>query len=181
MPELLDPHAELELHAAVAAPAQRGPDVPLAPATETDERAERRTLRDQITWLGAELDQLFSTTFRPEDFEWNVASARGGPRLLPLAELERMRDRLAARLDDTRVAVDRRALVHERNRQRIEHMQLEPGHHKFEIVSNEDIGEPGCKHWHVRPSYGVLGMFLNWWRIRISSGCPLAEGHGPRP
>ena len=41
-------------------------------------------------------------------------------------------------------------------------------------VVNEDIGEPGCKHWHVRPRWGVLGMLMNWWRVVISSGCPLA-------
>ena len=106
---------------------------------------------------------------------------RGGPRVLPMAELERMRDGLAGRLADNRLQLDRRALVEERNRGRIEHMLLEPERHKFEIISNEDIGEPGCKHWHVLPRYGVLGMLLKWWRVRISSGCPLAEGRGRRP
>jgi hypothetical protein len=53
-------------------------------------------------------------------------------------------------------------------------MLLEPERHKWIRVANEDIGEPGCKHWHVQPRWGVLGMFMNWWRVRISSGCPLA-------
>ena len=39
---------------------------------------------------------------------------------------------------------------------------------------HEDIGEPGCKHWHVRPRFGLVGMLMNWWRVVISSGCPLA-------
>jgi hypothetical protein len=26
----------------------------------------------------------------------------------------------------------------------------------------------------VRPRWGVLGMLMNWWRVVISSGCPLA-------
>ena len=55
-------------------------------------------------------------------------------------------------------------------------MLLEPERHKWVRVSNEDIGEPGCKHWHVRPRWGVLGMLMNWWRVKISSGCPLATG-----
>ena len=53
-------------------------------------------------------------------------------------------------------------------------MLLDPEEHKWVRVSNEDIGEPGCKHWHVRPRWGFLGMLLNWWRVKISSGCPLA-------
>ena len=48
------------------------------------------------------------------------------------------------------------------------------------IVSNEDIGERGCRHWHSRPRWGILGMLLGWWRVRLSSGCPLAGGLGPR-
>jgi hypothetical protein len=39
-------------------------------------------------------------------------------------------------------------------------------------VSTEDIGEPGCRHWHVRPRAGVLGMLMRWWRVVVSSGCP---------
>jgi len=181
MPELLDPHAELEIHSAVPAPARRGPDLPLAPATETDERLVRQMLRDEIVCLGAELDQLRCTIFSREGFKWDVKSPRGAGRVLPLADLQLVRDGLAERIADNRAELDRRALVEERNRQRRELMLLEPEHYKWEIISNEDVGDPGCGHWHVRPRYGILGMFLNWWRIRISSGCPLAEGHGLRP
>jgi hypothetical protein len=181
MPELLDRQAELDPDATIAAAAPPGLDVPLAPATETDERAARRTLLDQIARLEGELAQLFCTTFPREGFDWGVSAPRRGPRLLPLAELERVRDSLAERLAENRSQLDRRALVEERNRRRIEHMLLEPERHKWELISNEDIGEPGCKHWHVRPRYGLLGMFLSWWRVRISSGCPLAGGRGRWP
>ena len=57
----------------------------------------------------------------------------------------------------------------------------DPPAYKWVRVANEDIGEPGCKHWHVRPRFGLLGMLMNWWRVRISSGCPLARGRGRRP
>jgi hypothetical protein len=53
-------------------------------------------------------------------------------------------------------------------------MLLDPASHKFVRVSNEDIGEPGCKHWHVRPRWSFIGMLMGWWRVVISSGCPLA-------
>jgi hypothetical protein len=56
-------------------------------------------------------------------------------------------------------------------------MLLEPERHKWVRIGNEHIGEPGCKHWHVQPRWGILGMLMNWWRVRISSGCPLPS-HG---
>jgi hypothetical protein len=181
VPELLDRPDHFDEDAEVSAAITRDVLPSLAPATETDERAARRTLLDQIARLEGDLAQLFCTTFPREGFDWGVASPRGGPRVLPLAELERVRDALASRLAENRLQLDRRALVEERNRGRIEHMLLEPERYKWELISNEDIGEPGCKHWHVRPRYGVLGMFLNWWRVRISSGCPLAGGRGRWP
>ena len=53
---------------------------------------------------------------------------------------------------------------------------LEPGRYKWMRVSNADIGEPGCKHWHVRPRLGMVGMLAGWWHVKVSSGCPLAGG-----
>nr|MBA2566193.1 hypothetical protein [Thermoleophilaceae bacterium] len=76
-------------------------------------------------------------------------------------------------------ALSDRTYVEDRNRARIEAMMLAPEQHKWVRVQNEDIGERGCKHWHVRPRFGILGMLLNWWRVRISSGCPLAGRPGP--
>src|SRR4051812_37785194 len=53
-------------------------------------------------------------------------------------------------------------------------MMLAPEKHKWMRIGNEDIGEPGCKYWEVRPRYGLIGMLMGWWRVKISSGCPLA-------
>ncbi len=53
-------------------------------------------------------------------------------------------------------------------------MLVAPQEHKWVRVSNEDLGEPGCRHYHARPRLGIVGMLLGWWRVRISSGCPLA-------
>ena len=58
-------------------------------------------------------------------------------------------------------------------------MTADPASYKWVRVYNEDIGEPGCKHWHAKPQWGPLGMLMGWWRVKISSGCPLAEGLRP--
>ena len=149
------------------------PQVPLVPRTETDERAARRSLLDQVGRLEEELSQLFCSTWPRHGIEFGVDS-RGGPRMLTLPELEELRDELARRVSDSRRALSDRTYVEEQNRQLIEEMLLEPEKHRWVRVGNDDIGEPGCKHWHVRPRLGILGMLLNWWRVRISSGCPLA-------
>ena len=107
-------------------------------------------------------------------------ASRGGPRILSLGELERVRDELAERLEVNRRELSDRALVEEQNRRLIEEMLLEPEKHRWVRVGNCDIGEPGCHHSHVRPRFGLLGMLMGWWRVRISSGCPLAMGRGLR-
>ena len=164
MPDLL------ERRAAAALPPTRPP---LVPRTVPDERPARRSLLEQIARLEEELSQLFCSTWPRQGFEWSVPS-QGGPRLLSLPELEELRDDLAARVQDARKALSERTWVEEQNRRLIEEMLMEPERYKWVRVGHEDIGEPGCKYWHVRPRWGVLGMMLNWWRVRISSGCPLA-------
>ena len=159
-----------ELGAGVPAPV---PPMPLRPGVRPDEAAARRTLREQIARLESELGALFCSTFPRTGFEWSVPS-RGGPRVLSLDELEEIRDRLAERLAHNRKVLGDRTYVEELNRRRIEEMLLDPAAHKWVRVQNEDIGERGCKQWHVRPRFGILGMLMNWWRVRISSGCPLA-------
>ena len=99
--------------------------------------------------------------------------------MLSIGELERVRDALAARLRDARAELGRRADVEEANRTLLESMIAAPEEHRWVIVSNEDIGEPGCRHWHARPRWGILGMLFDWWRVRLSSGCPLATGLRP--
>jgi hypothetical protein len=139
-----------------------------------DERAARRTLLDQVGRLEGELASVFCATWpRTEMPRPAVAGPGGGPRVLSLAELEELRDELAARVSDARKALSDRTWVEDQNRRLIEEMMLAPERYKWQRVSAEDIGEPGCKHWHVRPRLGIVGMLMNWWRVVISSGCPL--------
>jgi hypothetical protein len=178
MPEVLEHEAPWQ--DALLAPQGVPPVVPPLPETEIDERPARRALLEQIAKLESELGALFCSTYPRMGFQWGVASS-GGPRVLPLGELEKLRDSLAEKLAHNRRVLGDRTYVEELNRRLIEEMMLEPEKHKWVRVGNEDIGEPGCKHWHVRPRFGVLGMLMSWWRVRISSGCPLAKGRGRRP
>jgi hypothetical protein len=145
---------------------------------EHDERAARADLRRQIAAMEALLGRLFGSAFPRTGIEFGVAGL-GGPRILSVDELERIRDSLAARLQDVKGRLHDHAYVEELNRELIEEMAADPGSHKWVRVSNEDIGEPGCRHWHSRPRWGLLGLLMGWWRVKVSSGCPLAEGRRP--
>ncbi len=149
----------------------------LAPRVAPDERPARRTLLDQVGRLEGELTGIAVSTWPRKGFDFSV-SARGGPRLLSFGELEQLRDDLAEKVEVARREFSARTDIEEQQRCRIEEMLLAPDQHKWVRVSNEDIGEPGCKHWHVQPRWGIFGMLLNWWRVKISSGCPLPGGCG---
>ena len=141
-------------------------------APSVDEREARRALREQIAFLEGDLTALFAGAWPRQGFDWRAGGQGGGPRLLSLAELEQVRDRLAERVADLRAELSERARVEDENRRLIEEMMLEPERFRWVRVSAEDIGERGCKHWHVRPRFGLLGMLMSWWRVVISSGCP---------
>ena len=159
----------------------RVPAPPVEPAALDTRDAERRVradLRRQIASLEQQLADLFATAFPRRGIQYSVAAA-GGPRVLGVAELERVRDTLVTRLRDAQVELGRRTHVEERNRETLERMIAQPSRFRWLRISNEDIGERGCKHWHATPKWGPVGLFLNWWRVKLSSGCPLARGRGP--
>ena len=133
---------------------------------QVDEAAARRSLRAQISRLEDELVGLGAPG--------RSAHMGRGARLLGLAELERIRDGLSARVGALRRAADERGVGEEAGRVLIEEMLLDPAAHRWTRVPREAIGEKGCGGWHVRPRYGLLGRLMNWWRVVISSGCPLA-------
>jgi hypothetical protein len=138
---------------------------------EVDERAARRTLRDQI----ARLEREHAAALIAARLPAGPAGVRSdGPRLLGLGELERIRDDLAGRVADVREQAARQGEHQAAKRVLIERMLLHPGKYKWVRVSNADIGEPGCKSWHVVPRLGLVGMLAGWWHVKISSGCPLA-------
>jgi len=148
--------------------------------TEEAERAARRTLRAQISRLERELSAAFVTAYPMGGLEPPPRSGRE-PRLLDLGELERIRDELSERLRAARVTIAERADVQAANRVFLERMLLEPARYRFARISREDLGEPGCGVWQVRPRLGLIGMLMGWWQVKLSSGCPLAGGRGPAP
>jgi hypothetical protein len=150
---------------------------PFRPAVvpEVDERSARRTLREQIARLDAELSAACLDAC-PRIDPGPPLRALSGPRKLTLGELERVRDELAARLASVDAAVAAQASQQAASRELLEDMLADPPAHKWVRISNAQLGEPGCKHYHVRPRLGPLGLLLNWWRVKISSGCPLAWG-----
>jgi hypothetical protein len=143
-------------------------------------RAARQTLRAQIARLEAELGDAFLASFQMRG-SGEAARSTGPlsgatPRLLDLGELEVVRDELAQRLHVVRAANARRADEQQAKRALLERMLLEPGRYRFTRISAAELGEPGCGVWHVRPRLGLIGMLAGWWQVKLSSGCPLAQG-----
>jgi hypothetical protein len=151
MPELLD-----DTRFEVTEPSRRGSRPAGAPGrvSERTRRLARRDLRRQIGALELELGEIFASAFPRRGVEFSVPGG-GGPRVLDVPELER-------------------GYVEERNREFLEELIAEPQRFPWVRVSNDDIGEPGCRHWHSRPRWGLVGMLMGWWRVKLSSGCPLA-------
>jgi hypothetical protein len=143
---------------------------PVPPLVAIDERAARRDLRDQIARLERQLGNALVEAFprREPPRSGRSASAQAGPRLLTLGQLERIRDERPDRVES--FGSNPGAL-------RLEQMRLAPERHRWETVTSEDLGEPGCNVWQVRPRLGLIGMLMGWWQVKLSSGCPLATGH----
>jgi hypothetical protein len=139
-----------------------------------DERLARAELRRQIGRLEAQLGALFADGFPRVRIDAGVTAAASEPRALGLGELEAVRDSLAGRVGDARRQLQGQAELETRNRELLERMLAAPSEYKWVQISRADVGEPGCGHWHSRPRLGPLGMLMGWWRVRVSSGCPLA-------
>jgi DNA-binding transcriptional regulator YhcF (GntR family) len=142
--------------------------------TEADEGTARRALRGQIARLEAELG-AYPEAARGEDEPRPLTEP--APHVAGVGELEQLRDRLIERLKLARAAEERKGARQSAARGRLEEIVRDPAAHKWETVSNAEIGEPGCARLQVQPAWGPVGALMNWWRVKVSSGCPLA---GPR-
>jgi hypothetical protein len=144
------------------------------------DRLARHELRRQIAVLEKRLGELFASAFPRSGIAWGVPAV-GGPRVLDVADLERVRDALAVRLREAEAELARQGEIEEANRGLLESMIAEPERYRWVRVAAEDVGERPCQHWHSRPRWGILGMLLGWWRVKHSSGCPLATGLAAPP
>ena len=88
---------------------------------EHDEREARADLRRQIAAMELALARLFGSAFPRKGIDFSVPGM-GGPRLLSVDELERVRDGLAARIQEVRADLHDFAVVEEENRELIEEM-----------------------------------------------------------
>jgi hypothetical protein len=160
----------------------RAPGVVREPGVVTDERAARRTLREQIARLERELADAFVTAFGMGGLPQPVGmtSPPAHARLLDLGELEVVRDELAERLREARTTISRRGDEIAEKRLVLERMLLSPADYRFARISCRELGEPGCGVWQVRPRMGLIGMLMGWWQVKLSSGCPLPGGCGAR-
>ena len=86
-----------------------------------------------------------------------------------------VRDRLAERVADASRgrSSERAELADLATASGSSDMLAKPADHKWLRISSADVGQPGCGHWHSRPRLGLLGMLMGWWRVKVSSGCPL--------
>jgi hypothetical protein len=144
-----------------------------AGAAREGERAARLELRAQIARLERRLADAVVASMPEGGIDTTVPALRG-PRLLDLGELERLRDALADRVAEARVALAAREDRRELARLTLERMLLDPGRHRHVRIPRRELGESGCGVWHVKPRLGLVGMLMGWWRVKLSSGCPLA-------
>jgi len=141
---------------------------------EVDERQARLELRRQIGRLEAELASLFGEAFGHTQIPHQIEAVATTPRVLDLGELEAVRDRLAERIAEANEGIASRSEVEAESRELVEQMLAAPQDFKWVRVSRQDLGLKGCGHWHSRPRLGPIGMLMGWWRVKVSSGCPLA-------
>ena len=142
----------------------------------TDEVAARSSLRAQVARLERELSAIVA-----EGFPYIPAPRAGGevfagPRLLTLGELERLRDRLAARVQEFRRLEGDRVEHERRAHELLRRMKQEPERYKHVRLPVDELGQGGCGVWEVRPRLGLIGMLAGWWHVKLSSGCPLPMG-----
>jgi hypothetical protein len=147
------------------------------------ERAARRTLRAQVGRLERQLSAIVADRFPyisaasgPEELmSGGEEPSCLGPSLLGLDELERMRDRMAARVQELRHLAAERDEHERRAHELLRQMQLEPGRYRFARLPVSDLGQGGCGVWQVRPRLGLIGMLAGWWQLKLSSGDPALE------
>jgi DNA-binding transcriptional regulator YhcF (GntR family) len=141
------------------------------PLQTGDERLGRNELRRQIARLESLLAS-YPDVRKPGEPTHPLLRPKG--HVADMAELEQTRDELLERLQGAREEAERRGEGQRQARARLEEMATDPAAHKWETVTKEELGEPGCSTWEVAPKWGPVGALMNWWRVKVSSGCPLA-------
>jgi hypothetical protein len=140
-------------------------------APPADALAARQSLRAQIARIERELAAILASTY--PRIAPPAPQTTAQPRLLGLGELERARDALAARLATAHSTAANQAASQAEARAALHAMLADPPAHKGARITNHELGLPGCTTYRVVPRLGPVGMLTGWWRVKISSGCPL--------
>lgn len=138
----------------------------LAPARSTRHEFYRQIalLEREVSAATAELE--LGRRPRPN------GSRSAKPHVLTDAELESVRDSLVAQLNDVeRLRVQQEA-DHAEARALLKRMSEVPAAFPWTKVTTKELGDGGCRTWQSVPVLGPVGLLGNWWRIRMSSGCP---------
>jgi DNA-binding transcriptional regulator YhcF (GntR family) len=138
------------------------------PRTPEEERSARAALRGQIARLEAKLAPYVEAAGPSEQGRTPTAH----PRVASIDELEAIRDRLVTRLERAQSETERKEERQGAARRWREEALRNPAAHRWEYATREDLGEPGCGTVEVRPSWGPVGALMDWWRVKMSSGCP---------
>jgi hypothetical protein len=163
-------------HPGAADPLARAlaPTAPSPGRLDRDERQARQALRRQITRLELRLAEAVALDLSRGARGRTVSEVAQPehhpvPRLLGLGALERRRDELVARLAEVGDRRDRE----QENRELLAAMYRDPKAHRGVRLETADLAERGCRVYEVRPRFGLIGLLGGWWRVRVSSGCPL--------
>jgi len=151
------------------------PESPFPPLDpEVGAATLRRELRAQIARIEAEVTAYaWHDPRRPPPDRVETAIPVG--RVTSVEELGRTRDELIQRLTRLRGEAERRGIREQGSRAHVEGMLDDPASHSWEIVTAAETGEPSCKDWRVVPRWGPVGAIMGWWRVKVSSGCPLPK------
>jgi hypothetical protein len=79
---------------------------------------------------------------------------------------------LVARLGEVGDLLDRQAVDQAEAQALLKRMSDAPAEHRWVSVTSKELGDEGCRTWQSVPVLGPIGILGNWWRIRLSSGCP---------
>jgi DNA-binding transcriptional regulator YhcF (GntR family) len=142
-------------------------DEELAPRTPEEKRSARAALRGQIARLEAKLAPYVGTAVPAQ-----ATQPTAQPRVASIDELESIRDQLIGRLKEAQAEAQLREERHTAARRWREEALADPSAHRWEYATHEDLGEPGCGRVEVRPEWGPIGALMDWWRVKMSSGCP---------
>ena len=138
------------------------------PRTPEQERSARAVLRGQIARLEAKLAPYPET----RESAAEPGSSTPQPRLPSIDELEAVRDDLLARLKQAQAETTHTEERRDAARRWREEALADPAAHRWEYATREDLGEAGCGRVEVRPAWGPVGALMDWWRVKMSSGCP---------